>query len=727
VQGVANVSKQNTLGIARDFLQMDEPWLDSASLQIRTLCEQDLLAISTTGRLGPNTKLAKILEMITHMMAADTQAIEGLNSLVRMISVRCRKISLELLASRVCIKYHLSYQPENIQDTLTKSNTTSHNRKKLQDGEQLLKAILPHKFAFRDDCDLDRWAPPALALLNVADDQLVEAHSYLKIEDSDLWSSSYAAAVRKIAFPRRSKKKSETHGDSERLQGRLQIWTSEPGLRLIAVSIQNLLDKSEDVVWFLYISKFRYTLCFLPLLPVGSDLIMRIPYDFLDLNKIFREQRDHAKDAKLCVKVFSVQVKPADICFESMSISHHQQQAIDAVQSMAHASAEGTNCILVCRIPNLHDPSTFLFELNADLHPSCPKTKTTSSKRKPKIAKPEDDLESGSGAEDEAEHVALELQGGVFFSGSESDNGNLTHQSDHDAIAKREVDAIKKAVKEKTCPPETAIHQLTETMANLPEFSALSKHELQEEALLTIIKGLDAPEGGTEQSGAGANVGASGTTYTEDAALSGPTSVFRECRASKASGPASVPAGKDFCKHRHIHLKSSAKDAFTLWHDEMVISFKALASKSDMQSITGERENISLVLVGTMEPPESDQQEKPCDDNSADLFDVGSCEVMWVHWVRHKVNVARQVNLDQNGRVIFSMAFAFPEIDLNKQSWRMIMEDCSVPMMKVRQSERPVVPEHFIRMSDICEQIVRQCISKARFSKFAFTFECNIM
>ena len=79
------------------------------SVQIRSVCRRDLEMTSHSGCLAPGSLLLGVMTHIQDMLQADTQSIEAANSIVRIISTRCRKISLELLSARLLIKYALSY------------------------------------------------------------------------------------------------------------------------------------------------------------------------------------------------------------------------------------------------------------------------------------------------------------------------------------------------------------------------------------------------------------------------------------------------------------------------------------------------------------------------------------------------------------------------------------------------------------------------------------------
>ncbi|CAE7193638.1 unnamed protein product [Symbiodinium natans] len=103
--------KEKPLRVASDILASQN--LDHATQRVRKLCARELQHMAQTGmfmRSGTSdaSKHGSILWTIVQMMArlyyAETQSIEGLNSIVKLLGRRCPNISLELLSSRLTIK-----------------------------------------------------------------------------------------------------------------------------------------------------------------------------------------------------------------------------------------------------------------------------------------------------------------------------------------------------------------------------------------------------------------------------------------------------------------------------------------------------------------------------------------------------------------------------------------------------------------------------------------------
>ena len=252
---------------------------------------------------------------LRELFYADTQSIESANSIVRLISVRCRKISLELLSARLMIKYSLSYAKLAVDDDKAiatsdsaqladldryrRQNTTSQMRNKIQLGEELHKIIKPFAQAYQDDSFLSRWAPPALVQLSVSQSQIVAAHPYMRVRQQDVWASSYATALRRCLCPKKPKKKTVTatattagdkppaaksskttkaasQGQGSKQQSSSSSSTIHPdiavanqsdliGWPMVVMSLlKKVAGKTEvlSVKWYLWVCNYRYTMSF---------------------------------------------------------------------------------------------------------------------------------------------------------------------------------------------------------------------------------------------------------------------------------------------------------------------------------------------------------------------------------------------------------------------------------------------------------------------------------
>ena len=153
--------------------------------------------------------------------------------------------------------------------------------------------------------------------------------------------------------------------------------------------------------------------------------------------------------------------------------------------------------------------------------------------------------------------------------------------------------------------------------------------------------------------------------------------------------------GRDFSKSKSIFVVSASAEAFKQWHAEVLLSSKAFKLLHDRQSDPC-IDNLSLVLL----------HESPQRDDEA-------ARMMYVHWLKHKPGIVRQVHLDQTGGVIFSMAWAYPPLALqgpNSMRNTVILPDIGVPMLKVKSHERPRVCDEVRRLESILSNVIFQSL-----------------
>ena len=103
--------------MAQEILAFADP--DTSTQKIRYLCEDELRYIARHGFFNKNlpnpsgSLLWSILTALKHFFHAETQCIEGINSIIRIAGKRSPNISLELLASRLIIKRSLGLHTQN--------------------------------------------------------------------------------------------------------------------------------------------------------------------------------------------------------------------------------------------------------------------------------------------------------------------------------------------------------------------------------------------------------------------------------------------------------------------------------------------------------------------------------------------------------------------------------------------------------------------------------------
>ena len=148
-------------GVAAEMLRMDA--LDRGTKAIKHLCKSEFGDMAQSGMFkkdvtSPHGSLLwSILQMFARLLYAETQAVEGLNSLVKLQGRRCPNISLELLSSRLTIKRMLGQVDGN-----------NGCRRKFSDIKSLAEAEVTELSAFATSslpilALESRWSPaPAL-------------------------------------------------------------------------------------------------------------------------------------------------------------------------------------------------------------------------------------------------------------------------------------------------------------------------------------------------------------------------------------------------------------------------------------------------------------------------------------------------------------------------------------------------------------------------------------
>ena len=135
--------------------------LDPATNAIRNLCKAELVKISETGAFSrqadtsSGSLLWAMLSMISRHLHVETQSIEGLNSIVKLLGRRCPNISLELLSSRLTIKRLIGQSDAGV--------TGCRKRWSLikAAAEREVLELSEHSGACMQVlCDAGRWEPP---------------------------------------------------------------------------------------------------------------------------------------------------------------------------------------------------------------------------------------------------------------------------------------------------------------------------------------------------------------------------------------------------------------------------------------------------------------------------------------------------------------------------------------------------------------------------------------
>lgn len=756
---------------------MQDIHLDTTSLQIRTICESDLRSVAATGEISTGSLLWNILNMFSRMMYADTQAVEGVNSLIKIISTRCRKIALELLSSRVMLKYCLNYTSDDNTTTISKSSS----KQKINKGEELMAKIKPFKLAFRGDCDRDRWAPPAIADMNVSNDELVAAEPNLKLTQHDIWATSHATVLRRLLFPKKPKQHNAESGAVSDMIVKLTAdqfagWTILKTHITPGNSSASSSTLSKDR-WFLFISKFRYTLTFVEL-ETSTATTGRICFqvhqssssgittlDSLELMMCYFD--DCQLGSVLKVRCYQI---PADESAMSRIASIRSDSDSDMDSQRAAVCVVDSDKI---ELYHVH-----CIDVTQEKHKDF-KVQPTQRKPKPTTVSElaiSDDAVGNAGENDDdddndsdmaMDDIELAMNAVLESRGNSIDDDATTMDNDDDEkqVHAHTMSAIKQAVKSGRCPAAKAVHDMTNLLRKQPQYKSLSKDELEEESLLLLIRGLSTTnDDDADDTDANANAGTQpnvvqhdpeppNVTAQEDYRVDHSCSSTADCTHTQAEETTLADDSDDKLKTLY-HSERSAKRPFgpasgfdqrngpslvllqnQKRHDiaeqahqavskRVTDAYKAFNSLSMLPELKADEisDNISMILLKTNSDAESGSAKIAGGDESD--FKLEGSELMWVHWVRSRHQVVRQVTLDNDGKVVFSMSFAFPDIHIRPNNCVIVVPNVGVPMMKVTKAHRPLMPSNMRCIFEMYDRILKTIVNQDSRSVSMFVRKC---
>ena len=95
---------QKRKDVAGELLGLQAEQLEPSTRKLRMLCDKELRHMAEQGTFSDVTSesgsfLYAFLKSLARMQPVDTQAIEGINSVIKLVGRRCPNISLELLSA----------------------------------------------------------------------------------------------------------------------------------------------------------------------------------------------------------------------------------------------------------------------------------------------------------------------------------------------------------------------------------------------------------------------------------------------------------------------------------------------------------------------------------------------------------------------------------------------------------------------------------------------------
>lgn len=167
--------------------------LELTTAKIKRICKRELDIVADTGLLPVNSPfglLLAVLSFLGQVMKIDSQAVEALNSLIRIQSVRNPSISLELVSGRVQLKKAVIVT--HADGTINRSKTWS--------------AVKPFAIELLHDCescgsmyrellaDTSRWKPP-LPATNMPISAPLVLDPRLKPTIASAWAAKFSCGV----------------------------------------------------------------------------------------------------------------------------------------------------------------------------------------------------------------------------------------------------------------------------------------------------------------------------------------------------------------------------------------------------------------------------------------------------------------------------------------------------------------------------------------------------
>eukprot|EP00435_Cladocopium_sp_Y103_P053580 s278_g17.t1 len=177
--------------------------MEANARKLTVLCKDELEYSATTGKIhlqatSQGSKLFAIVSTMATMLTGETQLVESMNSIIRLIGNRCPSIDLATMSARLTIKKALSY---SIDTSLASSKRWSTFVK--QAGPLLQDMMTAGQEYLVVHTLTDRFVPPlpvSWVDLNgsLSNTDLRLALPDLKVSEQMAWASSYSGRIRSL-------------------------------------------------------------------------------------------------------------------------------------------------------------------------------------------------------------------------------------------------------------------------------------------------------------------------------------------------------------------------------------------------------------------------------------------------------------------------------------------------------------------------------------------------
>ena len=673
-------SRCRSTGIAEEVLQLSS--LDHATKAIKELCHSELVALTKSGvfdrhRDSGGSLLWSILTMMARYFYIETQSVEGLNSIVKLIGRRCPNISLELLSSRLTIKRMLGQADGVIGCRKKWSNIKAFAERKLlqlTDHSTTCLQVL---------CDERRWATPesvqihkpaaiadmpsaekqrpghetrSLTLADQRDRRLLPVSGALSSKLID-WAKSYNLGWKwTTGGGKRKSKKPAASGV------KLQHNKTSFGIAILPT------PDLQDEAFYLVVDYFSHSVSFARLKVCRRRAQ---PGDPLQDCVFWDPDRSSFPDAVESTVLFAM--------YHEACCVHKQKVPVESCLLSAEMCEQMFMSPGFLPVTTVRERSVHLFEMSSARMKGAPQPKQPKAKEAPQQQQASAAADAAPPAMDPA---AADF---AYLNGAEGaddlhDIGSDHSCSDHDdpdeaaedkefkddaaaATARTTKELMQAVSSRKSLPTARQVARATEEIAS--SGCTAPNAEMQEEALLLLIRQRNDHKSQTSQTvrleGVGDAVGSEQQQQPKGGVDSDSDDVDDEAPLAVAASHAqnswvleSFPvADDDGEKHHDICVLTS-------WADACISVMAALRQVHAQQEGKELGENRSVSLV-QLRPERVDGCKcVRCHWNLAQPGDLP--DIIWVSWLNNSPSYgvtgrrARQVLLDAENKIIFSTA-----------------------------------------------------------------------
>ena len=751
-------------GVASEVLELDPMALDPATMNMRSLCKTELAFISNTGtfmkRQASGSLLWSMLAIMARLLYAETQSIEGLNSVVKLLGRRAPNISLELLSSRLTIKRLLG-----------QADGKTGCRKRWRDVKALAEREVMQLSDFSTSClpvlaDAERWAPSGtLPFPLTADCEAGAADAQHVLQDNhndNDKAKPRTGAIRDLLergfLPHMSKVRADAvtwaksynlgwkwcTGLGKRATSKTKQAHGSSGFGVMILQTANV----QEACYYLVVDKFSHSVAFSRL----KVLSMRVSdSDDDDLQDCVRWEHDRSSFAD-SLESSLLFLKYYEICQAGSEVL---VQACFLTPAMCTELFREPGFMPVEKI---HAHAATMFVLNKERM----KGTAAKSKKRKRCPPPRDtdvEVEEAGGKHLPAPHHDAEAAEGdgeddndgnadadnIYFqhaelfdtSGSDDNPEEADEENDASGMQARELQRCMQALSASSSKPTVKeVRQTAQQLVDAPGCMA-TEPELEEEALLLLLRQRNEASSSSNAQPGSRSKSKSGRARSRLAGVGDIAGSSAAAEADSSSGSESDDdPGAGSCLDPEVAaaLDSIASEAsvgaqqcFACLQSWACASLRRLKSFMEVEisqegKRLGQNKSISMVLLRSQKVNGCTCARcRWCSESNADID-----EVIYVSWLNNSAShgvigmKARQCNLDLNNRVLYSVAdtrygrtgvasgVGQPEILCDDAHASVLVRWVGAAMKKIRKTsnDRDQVSEACVDVREFCEMMV---------------------